>query len=161
MKQSVLVRSAISCGGGALDYLERLMIRKAVVVADRRTEFAQNAVEKIEDILKEKGIEYIIKDDMGRKPGIADLIDEVALFKSINADTIIAVGDDTTINIAKLLLLLYEYPGMSFSEIETENDKGAIRLQTRFVVIASNSSMAEEVNRLGTIMIDDTDFVER
>lgn len=51
MKQSVLVRSAISCGGGALDYLERLMMKKAVVVADRRTEFARNAVEKIEDIL--------------------------------------------------------------------------------------------------------------
>lgn len=159
MKQSVLVRSAISCGGGALDYLERLMMKKAVVVADRRTEFARNAVEKIEDILREKGIEYIIKDDIEKKPKITELIDDVALITSINADTIIAVGDDTTINIAKLVLLLYEYPGMSFSEIEKENDKGAIKLQTRFVVIASNSGMAEEISRLGTIMIDDTDLI--
>ena len=160
MKQSVLVRSAISCGGGALDYLERLTIKKAVVVADTRTEFAKNAVEKIEDILREKGIEYIIKDDMDRKVKIAGLLDDVALLESISADTMIAVGDDTTINIAKLLLLLYEYPGMSFSEIEKANDQGAIKLQTRFVVIASNSGMAEEISRLGTIMIDDTDLIK-
>ena len=159
MKQSVLVKSAISCGGGALDYLERLMIKKAVVVADRRTEFARDVVGKIEDILREKGIEYIIKDDTDRKPKIAEMLDGVALLKSINADTMIAVGDDTTINIAKLLLLMYEYPGMSFCEIERENDKGAIKLQTRFVVVASNSGMAEEISRLGAIMIDDADIM--
>lgn len=159
MKQSVLVRSAISCGGGALDYLERLMIKKAVVVADRRTEFARDVVEKIKDILREKGIEYIIKDDTDRKPKITEMLDGVVLLKSVNADTMIAVGDDTTINIAKLLLLMYEYPGMSFSEIERENDKGAIKLQTRFVVVASNSGMAEEISRLGAIMIDDADIM--
>lgn len=161
MKQSVLIKSAISCGGGALDYLEKLSMRNAVVIADSRTAFAQNAVKKIEDILSKKETNYIVKCDMGKKPAFAELMSEAALAKEMNADTVIAVGDDTTINAAKLMLLLYEYSGMSFEEIRKENDRGVIKLQTRLVVIAANSGMAEEVNRLGAIMIDDTGFIAR
>ena len=161
MKQSVLIKSAISCGGGALDYLEKLSVKNAVVIADSRTAFAQNAVKKIEDILSKKETNYIVKRDMGKKPAFAELMSEAALAKEMNADTVIAVGDDTTINAAKLMLLLYEYSGMSFEEIRKENDRRVIKLQTRLVVIAASSGMAEEVNRLGAIMIDDTGFTAR
>lgn len=159
MKQSVLIKSAISCGGGALDYLDKLSMKNAVVIADNRTVFAQDAVKKIEDILGKKETNYNVKSDMSSKPGFAELLSEAALIKEMNADTVIAVGDDTTINAAKLMLLLYEYPGKSFEDIRRENDIGVIKLQTRLVVIAASSGMAEEVNRLGAIMIDDTGFI--
>ena len=142
-----------------MDYLEKLPMQNTVVISDNRTAFSRNTLKKIEDILSKKEINYTIKDDMDRKPGFVQLISDVALAREMNADTVIAVGDDTTINAAKLLLLLYEYPGMSFEDIGRENDKGVIKLQTRFIVIAASSGMAEEVNRLGTIMIDDADFI--
>ena len=160
MRRAVSTKSAFSCGGGALNYLQQINCKDVVIIMDNRSESDRNLATRIESILREKNVEVSVYEEMSAKPDLAKLLVGLAFIKQKMPDTIIAVGDDATINAAKLMMLLYEYPKTDLTHMENE-DISSIRIQTKFIVVSSSSENATGISQIGTIMIDDEYIVTK
>lgn len=154
MRRAVATRSAFSCGGGALYYLQQIICKNVVIIVDNKSDADIKIAGKIESILREKDAEVSIYHEMSVRPDLAELLIGLAFIQQKMPDMIIAVGDDATINAAKLMMLLYEYPQIDLKHMENE-DIDSMKLQTKFMVVSSSSENATEISQIGTVMIDD------
>lgn len=154
MRRAVSTKSAFSCGGGALNYLQQINCENVVIIMDNQSEADVKLAERIESILREKKAEVSVYQEMSTRPDLTELLVGLAFIKQKMPDTIIAVGDDATINAAKLMMLLYEYPQTDLTHMEKE-DISSMRIQTKFIVVSSSSENATGISQIGTIMIDD------
>ena len=154
MRRAVSTKSAFSCGGGALNYLQQINCENVVIIMDNQSEADVKLAERIESILREKRAEVSVYQEMSTRPDLTELLVGLAFIKQKMPDTIIAVGDDATINAAKLMMLLYEYPQTDLTHMEKE-DISSMRIQTKFIVVSSSSENATGISQIGTIMIDD------
>lgn len=154
MKKSVATKAAFSCGGGAVEYIQGIECHRIVLITDQKTEFNRQMTEKIKNILAAKKAEIYCYLESKSKPDISELLTGMAFIKEKKPDTIIAVGDDATINAAKIMMLLYEHPDTDLEHME-RMDTDKVKLQTKFILVPATAGNATGVSQIGTIMIDD------
>lgn len=158
MTKSIAIKSAFSCGGKALDYLEHISSQNAVLIRDAgMSEGVSRMVAQIRDYMDSKGVLMGEYDIMGERLSQAQLIGGISFMSEKKPDMVIAIGSEATIKAAKLMLIFYEYPELANSTIDSADTVGK-SLHTRLVVIPEASAGATAVNQVNTLKIDSQDL---
>ena len=158
MTKSIAIKSAFSCGGKALDYLEHISCKNVVMIRDSHmNEGVCNIVNQIRTYMDSMGVIMGEYDIGGEKISQIQLIGGIQFMSEKKPDMVIAIGSELTIKVAKLMLIFYEYPELANSTIENADTKGK-SLRTKLVVISEESEEAEGVNQVNSIKIDSDDL---
>jgi len=110
------VSPRIAFGEDALDYLEEVKARKAVIVTDqgiRKVGF----VERITSYLEKNATEVETFEAVEPDPSKETVFKCVELLKRFEPELIIGLGGGSPIDVAKAAWLLYENPGLSLEEV--------------------------------------------
>ncbi len=110
------VSPRIVFGEDALDYLEEVKARKAVIVTDqgiRKVGF----VERITSYLGKNATEVETFEAVEPDPSKGTVFKCVELLKRFEPELIIGLGGGSPIDVAKAAWLLYENPGLSLEEV--------------------------------------------
>ena len=158
MTKSIAIKSAFSCGGKAIGYLQQISCKNIVIIRDEQmTEGAFHIISQIRNYMEPK--EAVIREYglTGGKISVPQLMGGIDILRKSKPDMVIALGSQQTIAAAKLMLIIYEYPEFADSTLENADttDKS---LHTKLVVISNASEDAECVNQVNTIKIDSHDL---
>ena len=158
MTKSIAIKSAFSCGGKALNYLEHINCKNVVMIRDSHMSAGvSNIVSQIRAYTDSIGVIMGEYDIAGEKISQTQLISGVKFMSEKKPDMVIAIGSELTIKMAKLMIIFYEYPELADSTIETVDTKGK-SLRTKLVVISEESEEAEGVTQVNSIKIDSNDL---
>ena len=89
-------------------------LHKVFIVTDKIT-FDAGMVQEIREVLEKLAITFKIFYDVVENPTLASVEDGLAQIHSFQPDVIIAFGDGSSIDTAKVMWLLYEYPEVELS----------------------------------------------
>lgn len=131
-------------GEDALDELEILSGRKAIIISDReinRLAF----VEKVENKLDIAGLDTEIVLDVSQEPAIEDIENLSPEINEFAPDWIVAVGGGSVIDAAKALWVRYENPDLPLEGIAPFEDI-ITRKKARFVALPTTSGTGSEVS---------------
>lgn len=159
MQKSILTQAAFSCGGGALEYLSQIDCRQIMIISDNNSEFATEISKKAKHIMENCGRQFTEYTELSKKPTISELLTGIDFMQKERPDTVLVVGEDSTINAAKIMLLLYEYPDMNFFQMK-KAETDMLKLKTKFIIIPVNSGNATGISQIGTTMVDMYDMKE-
>jgi acetaldehyde dehydrogenase/alcohol dehydrogenase len=112
------VPSKIYFKRGATDLALRELAgkKRAFIVTDRFL-FDSGAVYNITKVIEEVGIDYQIFFDVKPDPTLSTIEDALQMIKTYQPDVIIAFGGGSPIDAAKIMWLMYEQPGIDFTDI--------------------------------------------
>jgi alcohol dehydrogenase class IV len=130
-------------GEDAIDELELLSGRKAIIVSDRainQLEF----VEKVESKLEMAGLDTEVILDVSQEPAVDDIESLAPEINEFAPDWIIALGGGSVIDAAKALWVRYENPNLLLEEIAPFTDI-ITRKKARFAAIPTTSGTGSEV----------------
>lgn len=154
MEVRVPIEFAVSCGGGAVDYIENFKCGNTITIWQSEGYCADDIKERTDSILESKKENHCDYELGSGSESESELMGGIALMRHEKVDTVIAIGDEFVLNRAKCMLCMYEYP-----EIMTANrTKCTLRgkhpsLKTKLVLIPTNAGMAKGVSRTSTITL--------
>jgi len=131
-------------GWGALEYLKSVQGKKAFIVTDKDLH-KMGALDKVESNLKEAGLETMVYDGSDPDPCRQCVLNGVELIKKFEPDWIVAVGGGSSIDTAKAIWVMYEYPEMTWEEIFVPFGIPPLRNKAKLIAIATTSGTASEV----------------
>lgn len=139
-------------GPHAMEELRNLKgYRKAFIVTGghsmRRTGFLQ----KLDEILKQAGLETLIYDGVEPDPSIERVYDGAQRMREFQPDVIVAIGGGSPMDAAKAMWVFYEYPDKTFDDIKEPFSMPKLRKKAIFVGIPSTSGTASEVTAFSVI----------
>lgn len=157
MNQLVLTKTALVTGNNALQYLEKVSYKKAVIVTGGSSMMKTGVIDKIKRLMKCEGSEIAVFAGIRKNPAKAQVLEGAAFLKAEKPDVVLAVGGGSAIDAAKIMVLFYEYPELSFENVfmESLEDK---KLRTTLIAIPSTSGTASEVTHISVITIEDQEF---
>jgi alcohol dehydrogenase class IV len=113
----------------------------------RRTGFLQ----KLEDVLKEAGLQTMIYDGVEPDPSIERVYDGAKRMREFQPDVIVAIGGGSPMDAAKAMWVFYEYPDKTFDDIKDPFTMPKLRKKAIFVGVPSTSGTASEVTAFSVI----------
>lgn len=134
---------------------------RAFIVTNRYL-FDLHYVDKITKHLREYGIQYEIFSDAEMIPSFSLVKQAVKCLEKFKPDVIIAMGDGSTIDAAKVMGLLYENPEVNFEEMSMRFIKKRIYQVPKlgkkavFVAIPTTSGRGSEVTPFAAVIDDKT-----
>ncbi len=139
-------------GPGAISELKNLKgHKKAFIVTGghsmRRTGFLQ----KLDDTLKEAGMETKIYEGVEPDPSIERVYDGAKAMREFQPDVIAAIGGGSPMDAAKAMWVFYEYPDKTFEDIKEPFTMPKLRNKAIFVGVPSTSGTASEVTAFSVI----------
>lgn len=139
-------------GSNAISELKNLKgFKKAFIVTGgqsmRRTGFLQ----KLDDVLKETGLETYIYEGVEPDPSIDRVYDGAKKMSEFKPDVIVAIGGGSPMDAAKAMWVFYEYPDKTFEDIKEPFTMPKLRKKAIFVGIPSTSGTASEVTAFSVI----------
>lgn len=113
----------------------------------RRTGFLQ----KLEDVLKEAGLQTMVYDGVEPDPSIERVYDGAKRMREFQPDVIVAIGGGSPMDAAKAMWVFYEYPDKTFDDIKDPFTMPKLRKKAIFVGVPSTSGTASEVTAFSVI----------
>jgi len=113
----------------------------------RKTGFLQ----KLDDVLKEAGLETLIYDGVEPDPSIERVYDGAKAMRAFEPDVIVAIGGGSPMDAAKAMWVFYEYPDKTFEDIKNPFTMPKLRKKAIFVGVPSTSGTASEVTAFSVI----------
>lgn len=138
-------------GEGTLEVLKTLKGKKAVIVMGGGSMKRFGFLNKVEEYLKEAGIETRLIDGVEPDPSVETVMNGAALMREFEPDWIIGIGGGSPIDAAKAMWIFYEYPEFTFEQAVVPFGLPELRQKARFVAIPSTSGTATEVTAFSVI----------
>jgi alcohol dehydrogenase class IV len=147
------VSPEIVFGEGALDELDELQGRRALVATDA-TLVQLGLVNKVKAHLDKAGVEMHIFDAVEPDPSVQTVRQGVQVAQEIAPDWIIGLGGGSPMDVAKAIWVLYERPDLEPAEINPFINLG-LRQKARMITIPTTSGTGAEVT--WSIVLTDTE----
>lgn len=149
MKQLILGGQSIITGSGCLKSLGEISASRVFIVTGGRSMVENGTIGQIETIMHEKNCETYVYRGISKNPDSQAIIDGLAQMRQFRPDTVIAVGGGSPIDAAKVMVLLYDYPEITFDNIlsiELPEER-----RTRLIAIPSTSGTGAEVTKSAVV----------
>lgn len=154
MRPMKLAGDYIVFGKGALDYLEQIQGKRAVIVMNGRVLKTNGVLDTIREKLKKSGIESIVFDGIEPEPSIQTVLRGAKVMQDYQPDWIVALGGGSAMDAAKAMWVYYEHPELkTLADICKPNKIPKLRTKARMICIPSTSGTASEVSR--SVVISD------
>ena len=147
------VSPQIVFGEGALDALDELKGRRALVVTDT-TLIELGLVERVRVHLDRAGIEMHVFDGVEPDPTVQTVLRGAEVARDVEPDWIVGLGGGSPMDAAKAVWVLYERPDIEPAAINPFDDLG-LRQKARLVTIPTTSGTGAEVT--WSIVLTDTE----
>lgn len=138
-------------GEGSLAELKNLKGKKAVVVVGGGSMKRFGFLQKVEDYLKEAGMEVALFEGVEPDPSVETVMKGAKLMQEFGPDWIVAIGGGSPIDAAKAMWAFYEYPDTKFEDLITPFSFPTLRTKAKFCAIPSTSGTATEVTAFSVI----------
>ncbi|MDD2648630.1 MAG: iron-containing alcohol dehydrogenase [Eubacteriales bacterium] len=139
-------------GAGAISELSVLKGRKkAVIVTGGASMRRIGALEKLQKVLEDSGIETALYEGIEPDPSVETVEKGAKFLEKENPDVIAAIGGGSAIDAAKAMWVMYEHPGLTFEEIVKPFALPPMRGKAIFAAIPSTSGTASEVTAFSVI----------
>ena len=138
-------------GEGALEELKNLKGKKAIVVVGGGAMKRQGFLAKVEDYLKEAGMEVSLFEGVEPDPSVETVMKGAKAMQEFEPDWIVAMGGGSPIDAAKAMWAFYEYPEITFEDLITPFSFPELRQKAKFAAIPSTSGTATEVTAFSVI----------
>lgn len=138
-------------GKGSIDVLKTLEGKKAMIVMGGGSMKRFGFLQKIEDNLKEAGMEVTVFDGVESDPSVETVMKGAKAMEEFNPDWIIGLGGGSPIDAAKAMWIFYEHPEFTFEKAIIPFGLPKLRNKAKFVAIASTSGTATEVTAFSVI----------
>ena len=145
------VSPQIVFGEGALDALDELAGRRALVVTDA-TLMRLGLVERVAAHLRRAGLEVRVFDAVEPDPSVETALRGAELARECEPDWIVGLGGGSALDAAKAIWVLYERPDLRPGEISPMISLG-LRRKARLVTIPTTSGTGAEVT-WGIVLTD-------
>lgn len=110
--RSFLVPPEIEFKECSLDYLEQLEAEKAVIVTDENLEEKINFLDQALNMLEKAGVETLVVDRVATNPSVKTVLQGKEAMLDFDPDWIIALGEGSIIDAAKIMWSIYKYPDL-------------------------------------------------
>ncbi|MBI6872982.1 iron-containing alcohol dehydrogenase [Clostridium aciditolerans] len=144
-------------GENALEALKTLKGKKAFVVVGGGSMKRFGFLAKVEDYLKEAGMEVKIFEGVEPDPSVDTVMKGAQMMRDFGPDWIVAMGGGSPIDAAKAMWIFYECPDFTFEKAVVPFGLPELRQKAKFVAISSTSGTATEVTAFSVI----TDYKAR
>lgn len=138
-------------GKGSIDVLKEIKGKKAMIVMGGGSMRKFGFLQKIEDNLKEAGLEVMVFEGVESDPSVETVMKGAEAMKKFNPDWIVGLGGGSPIDAAKAMWIFYEYPDFTFEEAIVPFKLPKLRKKAKFIAIASTSGTATEVTAFSVI----------
>lgn len=139
-------------GPGAMEELKNLKgYKKAFIVTGGHSMRKTGFLQKLEDVLKNAGLETRIYEGVEPDPSIERVFDGAKAMREFGPDVIVAIGGGSPMDAAKAMWVFYEYPDKTFDDIKDPFTMPKLRKKAIFVGIPSTSGTASEVTAFSVI----------
>lgn len=139
-------------GKDAISELKNLKgYKKAIVVTGGSSMKKGGFLQRVEDVLKETGIETLLFEGVEPDPSIETVFRGAKAMQEFEPDVIVAIGGGSPIDAAKAMWVFYEYPNLTFDDIKEPFSMPKLRKKAIFVAIPSTSGTATEVTAFSVI----------
>ncbi|MEG1003555.1 iron-containing alcohol dehydrogenase [Clostridium sp.] len=138
-------------GAGSIDILKNIEGKKAMIVMGGGSMKRFGFLQKIEDNLKEAGIEVRIFDGVESDPSVETVMKGAEAMRDFEPDWIVGLGGGSPIDAAKAMWIFYEHPEFTFKEAIVPFGLPKLRNKAKFIAIASTSGTATEVTAFSVI----------
>lgn len=138
-------------GKGSLEALKTLKGKKAIVVVGGGSMKRFGFLEKVENYLKEAGMEVRVFEGVEPDPSVDTVMRGAAAMREFEPDWIVSIGGGSPIDAAKAMWAFYEYPDVTFEELCIPFNFPTLRTKAKFCAIPSTSGTATEVTAFSVI----------
>ena len=138
-------------GKGALEALKTLKGKKAIVVVGGGSMKRFGFLQKVEDYLKEAGMEVKLFEGVEPDPSVDTVMKGAAVMRDFEPDWIVSIGGGSPIDAAKAMWAFYEYPDVTFEDLCIPFNFPTLRTKAKFCAIPSTSGTATEVTAFSVI----------
>lgn len=138
-------------GKGSLAELKNLKGTKAVVVVGGGSMKRFGFLAKVEEYLKEAGMEVAIFEGVEPDPSVETVMKGAKLMQEFEPDWIVSIGGGSPIDAAKAMWAFYEYPEVKFEDLIVPFNFPTLRTKAKFCAIPSTSGTATEVTAFSVI----------
>jgi len=139
-------------GPDAISELKSLKgYKKAFIVTGGHSMRKTGFLQKLDDVLKEAGLETLIYDGVEPDPSIERVYDGAKAMRAFEPDVIVAIGGGSPMDAAKAMWVFYEYPDKTFEDIKNPFTMPKLRKKAIFVGVPSTSGTASEVTAFSVI----------
>ena len=143
-------------GDDAISHLKTIKGKKAYIVIGSERLKKDGTLGKVEDYLKEAGIESKVFIGVENDPSVQTVKKGVAEMLDYNPDWVIGIGGGSPIDAAKAMWLFYEYPDFTFEEAVKPFNLPELRKKAKFIGITTTSGTATEVTSFSVITDNET-----
>ena len=142
----------IYVGHGAIEQLSVLEgHKKAFICTGGHSMRRGGFLQKTEEALHKAGIETYTMEGIDPDPSIEKVREGAKAMEEFGPDVIIAIGGGSPIDAAKAMWVFYEYPELTFEEVQKPFSLPTLRQKAIFVAIPSTSGTASEVTSFSVI----------
>lgn len=139
-------------GPDAISELKNLKgYKKAFIVTGGQSMRKTGFLKKLEDVLKEAGLETRIYDGVEPDPSIERVYDGAKAMREFEPDVIVSIGGGSPMDAAKAMWVFYEYPEKTFDDIKNPFTMPKLRKKAIFAAVPSTSGTASEVTAFSVI----------
>ncbi len=138
-------------GKGSLEELKNLKGTKAFVVTGGGSMKRFGFLERVENALKEAGMEVHIFEGVEPDPSVTTVMKGAEAMRQFQPDWIVAIGGGSPIDAAKAMWAFYEYPDVTFEDLIVPFNFPTLRQKAHFCAIPSTSGTATEVTAFSVI----------
>ncbi len=139
-------------GPNAIGELKNLKgYKKAFIVTGGQSMKRTGFLKKLDDVLKEAGLETLIYDGVEPDPSIERVYDGAKAMREFQPDVIVSIGGGSPMDAAKAMWVFYEYPEKTFDDIKDPFTMPKLRQKAIFVAVPSTSGTASEVTAFSVI----------
>lgn len=139
-------------GPNAISELKNLKgYKKAFIVTGGQSMQKTGFLQKLDDVLKEAGLETRIYDGVEPDPSIERVFDGAKAMSEFQPDVIVSIGGGSPMDAAKAMWVFYEYPDKTFDDIKNPFTMPKLRTKAIFVAVPSTSGTASEVTAFSVI----------
>ena len=138
-------------GKDSLEVLKTIKGKKAFVVVGGGSMKRFGFLQKVEDYLKEAGIEVQLFEGVEPDPSVETVMKGAEAMRQFEPDLIVAMGGGSPIDAAKAMWIFYEYPDFTFEQAVVPFGLPELRQKAKFVAIPSTSGTATEVTAFSVI----------
>ena len=125
--------------------------KKAIVVTGGSSMKRGGFLQRVEDVLKETGLEVLLFEGVEPDPSIETVFRGAKAMQEFGPDVIVSIGGGSPIDAAKAMWVFYEYPNLTFDDIKEPFSMPQLRKKAIFVAIPSTSGTATEVTAFSVI----------
>lgn len=138
-------------GFNCIEELKNLKGSKAFVVVGGGSMKRQGYLQKVENYLKEAGMEVCTFEGVEPDPSVETVMKGAAQMREFEPDWIVAMGGGSPIDAAKAMWAFYEYPDITFQDLITPFSFPELRQKAKFAAISTTSGTATEVTAFSVI----------